>query len=80
MEKSEIITVLTELITKCQPNFSAETLSNDMNIRTDFDLDSIRIMEMIGEIEDRFDIEIPDRKLRELQTVGQIIAFIEEQD
>ncbi len=78
MEKSEIIKLLSELIKKNKPDISIEDLSGEINIRNDLGIDSIQILEMIGQIEEQFDIEIPDRKLREIQTIDQIVAFIEE--
>lgn len=78
MEKSEIIKLLSELIKKNKPDISIEDLSREINIRNDLGIDSIQILEMIGQIEEQFDIEIPDRKLREIQTIDQIVAFIEE--
>lgn len=78
MEKSEIIKLLSELIKNNKPDISIEDLSGEINIRNDLGIDSIQILEMIGQIEEQFDIEIPDRKLREIQTIDQIVAFIEE--
>lgn len=78
MEKSEIIKLLSELLKKNKPDISIENLRGETNIRNDLGIDSIQILEIIGQIEEEFDIEIPDRKLREIQTIDQIVSFIEE--
>lgn len=78
MESSEIKKKLSVIINKRKPDFSYENLSDETDIRNDIDLDSIQILEIIGDIEDVFNIEIPDRKLRELKTIGDIINFIKE--
>ena len=50
----------------------------DAHIKNDVGLDSVEIMELIGTIEDEFDIEIPERKVRDLQLIDQIVRFIED--
>ena len=44
----------------------------------DVGLDSIQLMELIGAIEDEYDIEVPERKVRDLQHIDEIVAFIDE--
>ncbi len=78
MERSQIKKEILNMLTERKARISPEEMSDNIDIRNDIDLDSIQILEIIGDIEDRFDIEIPDRKLRELKTVGNIITFIEE--
>jgi acyl carrier protein len=78
MERSQIKKEILNMLIERKARISPEEMSDNIDIRNDIDLDSIQILEIIGDIEDRFDIEIPDRKLRELKTVGNIITFIEE--
>ena len=78
MERSQIKKEILNMLIERNARISPEEMSDNIDIRNDIDLDSIQILEIIGDIEDRFDIEIPDRKLRELKTVGNIITFIEE--
>jgi acyl carrier protein len=60
-------------------NIDRNNISLKSSIKNDIGLNSLQIIELIGEIEDLYDIEIPDRKLRELQTVNQVVDFLEEQ-
>jgi acyl carrier protein len=46
-------------------------------LREDLDADSLDAVEIIMSIEDEFDIEIPDEIAERLQTVGQIVDYIE---
>ena len=43
----------------------------------EFILDSFQIVELLGEMENRLDLEIPDRQIRNLQTIGQISEYLQ---
>lgn len=48
-------------------------------ILKDLDINSYDIVELICALEEEFDISVPDKKIKTLITVGDIIKFIEEQ-
>ena len=50
------------------------TLENDLVV--DLGFDSLQIMEILAELEDRFDIAIPLDELTATRTVAQIVARI----
>lgn len=45
----------------------------------DLGLDSLVVLEVVGELEQAFDVRIPDDKLVGIQTVSQLLDIIEEQ-
>ncbi len=45
----------------------------------DLGLNSLDLVNLACKVEDEFDIEIPDRAIKDLKTVGDVIAFIEKQ-
>lgn len=53
----------------------------DMNETTelvnDMGLNSLDVMNVVVAFEDEFDIEIPDRIIKDLQTIGDIAEYIE---
>ena len=49
----------------------------DMSLKNDLGLNSLDLAELVCVVEEEFDIEIPDRAIRELKTVGDVIHFIE---
>lgn len=58
------------------------TLEKDMineksELITDLDLNSLDIINVIVAFEEEFDIEIPDQKIKELVTVGDIVEYLE---
>jgi acyl carrier protein len=46
-------------------------------LRNDLGLDSMATIELLYEIEDAFDVQIPDQDLATLVTVGNVTAYIE---
>lgn len=58
------------------------TLEKDMineksELITDLDLNSLDIINVVVAFEEEFDIEIPDQKIKELVTVGDIVEYLE---
>lgn len=51
-------------------------LSNDTNIRTDLDADSIDQLEIALELEDYFDIDVKEEVLSNICTIGDIIDYV----
>ncbi len=45
----------------------------------DLGLNSLDLVNLACKVEDEFDIEIPDRAIKDFKTVGDVIAFIEKQ-
>lgn len=43
----------------------------------DLNIDSVAAMDLIMEIEDRFEIDIPVNKVSEMRTVGDLVAMVE---
>ena len=60
-----------------QLDVDADTVSVDSNIQDDLGADSLDIVDLITNIEDEFDIAIPDEAVDSIKTVGDIVSFIE---
>ena len=54
-------------------------LDDSTRFREDLDLDSMDLVSLITQIEDRFGITIQSDEIENLTTVGRIVAFIESQ-
>lgn len=52
-------------------------ITEETNIRTDLNLNSLELVNLAVAIEDEFDVEIPDREALGLETVADAIAIIE---
>ena len=55
-----------------------QSITLDTNIRTDLGLNSLELVNLAVEIEEEFDVEIPDREATGLETVADAIRIIEE--
>ncbi len=53
------------------------TLTEDTNIRSELGLNSLELINIAVAIEDEFDVEIPDREVGNIETLGDAIAIIE---
>jgi len=46
-------------------------------LRTDLGLNSYELVELVCKVEDAFDVEIPDRAIKNLKTVQHVLEYIE---
>ena len=53
------------------------SINMDTNIRSDLGLNSLELINLAVEIEEAFDVEIPDREAMDLQTVADAIGIID---
>ncbi len=54
-----------------------EKITEETNIRTELGLNSLELINIAVAIEDEFDVEIPDREVGNLETIGDAIRIIE---
>jgi acyl carrier protein len=54
-------------------------VGDESHITGDLGLDSLGVMEVVAEIEDRYALMIPDDALPKMRTVGDVVAAITEQ-
>ena len=54
-----------------------EEVNNDASFVDDLGADSLDTVELVMELEDEFEISIPDEDAEGIQTVGHAIAYIE---
>lgn len=54
-------------------------ITKDTDITADLDLDSLAVMNLLMQVEDKFDISIPLNLIPEIRTVGDLVQVIEQQ-
>ncbi len=54
-----------------------EKISSDTSFVNDLGADSLDTVELVMELEEEFDISIPDEAAEKIQKVGEAVAFIE---
>lgn len=61
-----------------QLGVTRDKLSNETNIFADLGADSLDQVELILELEEEFDINIPDEQAEKVQTIGQLVGLVGE--
>ena len=70
--KAKVIAIIVDKL-----NVEESEVSNDASFTNDLGADSLDTVELIMEFEKQFNISIPDDKAEGIQTVGDAIAYIE---
>lgn len=55
----------------------ADTIHADSHLVNDLGFSSYDVVSLVGKFEDEFDIEVPDRKIKLMKTVDDIVKYIE---
>ncbi|HIX72379.1 MAG: acyl carrier protein [Clostridiales bacterium] len=54
-----------------------EQVTMDASFKNDLNIDSLDLFEMVMTLEEEFDVEIPSEDLENIDTVGDLIQYIE---
>ena len=60
-----------------QLSVSADEVKEDAKFVEDLGADSLDVVELVMALEEKFDIEIPDDEAEKIQTVSDVVAYIE---
>jgi acyl carrier protein len=78
MSQPDIVAMFSEFAHKMEKGKKFPPITRNLNI-SELGIDSIGMMEIVGEVEDALDIKIPDEKLGQMVTVGDIEKVVLEQ-
>lgn len=70
--KEKILDLITE-----QFGVEKTELGEDTSFTNDLNADSIQLMELIMNIEEEFDVEIEEDDILSIETIGDVIDYIE---
>ena len=73
--KEEILTGLAEIVNE-ETGLETEAVQLDKSFTEDLDIDSISMMTIVVNAEEKFDVTIPDEEVKNLKTVGDAVSFI----
>ena len=59
-----------------QLDIDPEKITPDSDIMSDFEADSLDIVDMVMTLEDEFGIEVPDDAIESLRTVGDVVKVV----
>ena len=72
----EIRSNLAEIVNEIA-GIPVEDVQLDKSFTDDLDVDSLSMVEVVVAAEEKFDVKIPDDEVKNLKTVGDAVAFIE---
>ena len=67
-----------KMILSSQFAVEEDSITPETNIADDLGADSLDVVDMLMSLEDEFDVEIPDEEIERIRTVGELVAYIEE--
>jgi len=50
-----------------------EKIAPETNLKDDLNLDSLDMIEVVYEVEDHFDVQIPEESIKDIQTFQQVV-------
>mgnify|MGYP002567510054 FL=1 len=53
-----------------------ESINLNTNLIADLDLESLDLVTLVSEIENKYELEIPDKEIKKIQTVEDIVIFL----
>jgi len=71
--KEEILAGLAEIVNE---ETEVEDVQLDKSFTEDLDIDSISMMTIVVNAEEKFEVTIPDEEVKNLKTVGDAVDFI----
>ncbi|GAA1451651.1 acyl carrier protein [Nesterenkonia lacusekhoensis] len=74
-DKNEILAGLAEIVNE-ETGLETEEVQLDKSFTEDLDIDSISMMTIVVNAEEKFDVKIPDEEVKNLSTVGDAVDFI----
>jgi acyl carrier protein len=75
LSEAEVLAGLAELVND-ETGISADAVQMDKSFTDDLDIDSISMMTIVVNAEDKFGVKIPDEKVKDLITVSDAVTFI----
>ena len=67
-----------KMILSSQFDVEEDSITPETNIADDLGADSLDVVDMLMSLEYEFDVEIPDEEIERIRTVGELVAYIEE--
>ena len=76
MTREEVLDKIRKVIYDCVPEMVTEELKEDTVINTETAIDSMGFILVICKLEAMFDVRIPERQWKKLQTLGDVVDAI----
>jgi len=74
--RAQVLATLRELIRESDERLGPERIVASASFSGDLNFDSLQMVELVMELEDRFGFEIPDEEAEKIRTVGEAVDYI----
>ena len=75
LSQSEVLAGLADIVND-ETGIATASVQLDKSFTDDLDIDSISMMTIVVNAEDKFGVKIPDEEVKNLKTVGDAVNFI----
>jgi len=75
LSESEVLAGLAEIVND-ETGIATDAVQMDKSFTDDLDIDSISMMTIVVNAEDKFDVKIPDEEVKNLLTVADAVNYI----
>ena len=75
LSAAEVLSGLAEIVND-ETGIANDAVQLDKSFTDDLDIDSISMMTIVVNAEDKFDVKIPDDEVKNLLTVGDAVNYI----
>ena len=75
LSQAEVLAGLAEIVNE-ETGIATDAVQLDKSFTDDLDIDSISMMTIVVNAEDKFGVKIPDEEVKNLITVGDAVIFI----
>ena len=76
LSEQEILAGLAEIVNE-ETGLPADSVQPDKNFTDDLDIDSLSMMTIVVNAEEKFGVRIPDDDVKNLKTVGDAVSYIQ---
>ncbi|WP_062516410.1 acyl carrier protein [Demequina gelatinilytica] len=75
LSKDEVLAGLAEIVNE-ETDIDVAEVTAEKSFTDDLDIDSLSMMTIVTLAEEKFDVRIPDEKVKDLVTVGDAVDYI----
>ena len=75
LNNDEVLAGLAEIVNE-ETGLPVDSIELDKSFTDDLDIDSLSMMTIVAQAEEKFEVTIPDDEVKNLVTVGDAVTFI----
>jgi acyl carrier protein len=75
--EQEILAGIAELVNE-ETGLPVESVEMDKSFTEDLDIDSLSMTSIVVQAEDKFGVKIPDEDIKNLSTVRDVVAYVQQ--